>query len=348
MTNHSQATHPYCLKSLRRSLFPVLFVLVFLFQRQKTTTTAALSATPSSISRPARGCAANPLNKKKVVVLGSGGYLGALTFGFLQRAASLYGTGIGGCRSIGGTDDTSMKLNRILSKNFCLAVADESYIKLTNLESVEAIQQRLEGWDALILGSTLSIERRPVTPNTYETTPNDKTWEVYWEAPRRTDALDGANPVTQTILKSVLKAAKASKLQHVVMVVDAGAKQDSTGTLQILEEADIPYTRILHGKLDDTKDYTYRKGVQGDMVCQTITALDDDSDQIPTDKPVAREDLAALCVQALLSLEWSTSRSFRVGCRGDNSNSLPPSSKRPDQEWCVRSSLLERSLQGLP
>lgn len=35
------------------------------------------------------GCAAKPLDKKKIAVFGAGGYLGAVIFGFLQRAASL-------------------------------------------------------------------------------------------------------------------------------------------------------------------------------------------------------------------------------------------------------------------
>ncbi len=49
-----------------------------------------------SISRPStsllsapKGCAAKPFEKKKIAVFGAGGYLGAVVFGFLQRAASL-------------------------------------------------------------------------------------------------------------------------------------------------------------------------------------------------------------------------------------------------------------------
>jgi hypothetical protein len=46
-----------------------------------------------SISRPLllapKGCAAKPFDKKKIAVFGAGGYLGAVVFGFLQRAASL-------------------------------------------------------------------------------------------------------------------------------------------------------------------------------------------------------------------------------------------------------------------
>lgn len=126
-------------------------------------------------ARP-QGCAATPFEKKKVAVLGGGGYLGAVTFGFLQRAASLYGTGIGSCRCIGATADTAVRLNGVLGKNFCRAQADESFIKLTDLySSADMIASRLQGWDALILGSDLFVQERPITGGTYERTPNDKT-----------------------------------------------------------------------------------------------------------------------------------------------------------------------------
>jgi hypothetical protein len=56
-----------------------------------------------------------------------------------------------------------------------LAQADESLIKLTDLFSIEAIQNRLEGWDAVIFGNDMKLQTRAVTANTYERTPNDKT-----------------------------------------------------------------------------------------------------------------------------------------------------------------------------
>ena len=140
--------------------------------RRRTTTDALSNAIPSTASP--KGSAAKPFEKKNIAVLGGGGYLGAVTFGFLQRAASLYGTGIGSCRCLGATADTAVRLNVVLGKHFCLAQADESVIKLTDLSSVEAIQNRLEGIDALILGSDLFLQKRPVTGGTYERTPNDK------------------------------------------------------------------------------------------------------------------------------------------------------------------------------
>ena len=103
-------------------------------------------------SKNNRGSAAKPFEKKKIAIAGVGGYAGAVTFGFLQRAASLYGTGIGAVRAVGATADTASRLNSNLSKHFCLAFADESVIKLCNLmESPESVAAKLQGFDALVL-----------------------------------------------------------------------------------------------------------------------------------------------------------------------------------------------------
>ena len=156
-----------------------------------------------------KGTAAKPFEKKKIAVVGVGGYSGAITFGFLQRAASLYGTGIGSVRALGATSDTSSRLNRVLSKHFILAFADENFIKLTNLvDSPEAIAQKLQGWDALILGTDVGLSQRTVTPGTYEKTPNDRTLEMYWPAPSNLRLPDNVSEVRQTILDNIVKGAQ--------------------------------------------------------------------------------------------------------------------------------------------
>ena len=129
-------------------------------------------------SRP-KGSAAVPYQKQKIITMGNGGYLGGLLFGYLQRASTIYGTGIGGgssssIRSIGATPDTSIRLNRVLNKHFVLANADESCIKLTNLSCINAIEQRMIGYDAMVLGTNLYLEQKIVAASTYEVTPNDK------------------------------------------------------------------------------------------------------------------------------------------------------------------------------
>lgn len=166
------------LRSSQRPVVGLLSLALVLLSSLSSPEGVSISADAFSLQmiiRTPQGCAGKPFEKKKVAVLGGGGYLGALTFGFLQRAASLHGTGIGNCRCIAATADTAVRLNRVLGKHFALAQADESFIKLTDLSSVDMIASRLQGWDALIMGTDLFLQKMPVTSGTYERTPNDKT-----------------------------------------------------------------------------------------------------------------------------------------------------------------------------
>ena len=305
----------------------------------------------SALAFSSKGTAASPLQKKKVAVLGSGGYMGAVTFGFLQRAASLYGTGIGNCRCLGATSDTALRLNRILSKHFCLAVADESYIKLTDLySSVDMVAQRLDGWNALVLGNDLSFSRRPVTANTFEKTPNDKTWELYWgnryggtaDLPVETE-----KEIRQTILQTTLAGARQAGVQHIV-AVDSEDGDASRVLKSLLDSSKIPYTLIKcrNQNMTPTKDYTYRKGVQGALSLSLIQDEECATEEATlTPSSIAEEDIAALCVQCLQSLDWSQSRSILVSAGGDQVDaSQSRTGKRPDQEWCVNSVVLEERL----
>jgi hypothetical protein len=151
-----------------------LFATTTTRRRSNTSSTTILYATPTM-----KGSGSNPIrNKKKIAVIGCGGYTGALIFGFLQRCSALsYQTGIVAPRCIGATADTSIRLNRFLSRHFCLAQADESYIQLTNLMNVQDIQKKLKGYDAIIFGiDNLFFQSRTVTGNTYEKSPNDKAY----------------------------------------------------------------------------------------------------------------------------------------------------------------------------
>jgi hypothetical protein len=300
----------------------------------------------SSLRQP-KGSAATPLQKKKIAVLGGGGYSGGVVFGFLQRACSLYGTGFGAVRTIGATANTAVRLNRLLSKNFCLAVADESLIKLTDLQSVQALEQRLEGWDAVIFGTDLALQKRSVTANTYEKSPNDKTVEAYWGALGGVaDGDEIVSTMKTDILENLLQASKQAGVKHMVVVQDV----NSQDWLPQLERAGLAYTYIRPtGALVTTKDYTYRKGLQGSLSVSTMAGDDVASFGAETSSnPISTEDLAALCVQCLQSLDWERSRCLSVSCNGAlDVESLGPATKRPDQEWCVNSSVLQAALAGI-
>lgn len=295
-----------------------------------------------------KGCAATPFEKQKIAVFGSAGELGGLTFGFLQRAVSLYGTGVGAVRCIGATADTAVRLNRLLSRNFCLAVADESCIKLTDLQSVEAIQERLETQDAVIWGTDVSLQQRTVTAGTYEKTPNDRAFEVYWGDSRGVVEVGEDATAVKTskasLLENILQASRQAKIKHMVVVQDENTKD----WLPALKTAGVPYTYIrLAGAVTDTKNYTYRNGIQGSL---SISVMADDDAPLASSSssPISKEDVAALCVQCLQSLDWTRSRCLQVSCNGPlDVAALPPSTKRPDQEWVVRSSVLEDALANI-
>jgi hypothetical protein len=274
------------------------------------------------------GSTAQPFQKQKIAVLGGGGYTGGLVFGFLQRAGSLYETGIDrSVRCLGATQDTAVQLNRILSKHFGLAMADESYIKLTNFKDPASIASRLARYDALVLGAGLETKVRPVTPNTYETTPNDKTMELYWQGTTNNDTNEPNQEAFQ-IVQTVIQA--SPHLKHIVALDPRGS------FLTLLQEGSVPFTCLqTSSPILTTKDYTYRKGVQTPLSISSSTATSSD--------PLYVEDLAALAVQCLLSLDWSTSRSLHVSRA---TTAIPPTNpKRPDQEWCVNSYQLEAALR---
>lgn len=146
--------------------------------RHATTT----SATNTNTNNMMKGSGANPIrDKKKIVMIGGGGYLGGIIFGFLQRCMALsYETGIILPRCLGCTADTSIRLNKILNKCFNNAQVDESYIQLTNLNNdINHIQQRLINYNAIVFGvDDYYIQQRTITGNTYEKTLNEKTYVI--------------------------------------------------------------------------------------------------------------------------------------------------------------------------
>ena len=309
-------------------------------------------STPQSIK--ARGSAATPLKKQKVAVMGAGGYLGACVFGFLQRASSLYGTGIGGAaspRNLCATFLGSQAMNKVLGKNFCLAYAGEQHVKLTDMTRVDAIAARLDGYSAVVMGTMYRLEQRPITSGTYEKGPNDKTLEFYLDDSRRGDTVGPQTFEMETHLRmfeNTLEACRRVGIQHAV-VVETPQTEDATEFLSLLKSSGVPYTYIrCSGELTDIADHTYWKGIQSEMSVQSLKL---DSVEVGTRKssgyPIFREDLAALICQSLLSLPWSTSRCLVVGSQGDWGNAIQVAKGRPDREWCANSQLLAKQLVGI-
>jgi hypothetical protein len=301
-----------------------------------------------------RGSAAAPLKKQKIAVFGAGGYLGSCIFGFLQRASSLYGTGIGGAaspRNVCATFIGSQAMNKVLGKNFCLAYAGEQHVKLTDMTQVDAIAARLDGYSAVVMGTMYRLEQRPVTSGTYEKGPNDKTLEFYLDEPRRGETVGPQTFEMETHLRmfqNTLEACQRVGIQHAV-VLETPQTENASKFISLLKASKVPCTYIrCRGALTNSVDHTYWKGVQGDLSIQALTLDDvDDPPTKPSGSSIYREDLAALVCQSLQSLPWSESRCLTVTSAGDWDGAIQVAKGRQDRNWCTNSQVLAMKLAGI-
>ena len=302
-----------------------------------------------------KGSAATPLDKKKIVVFGTGGYLGACAYGFLQRAGSLYGTGISGVgapRAIVATASGSKNLNSILSQNFALAQADESFIRPTDVMDAENIQAKINGFDAAIIGTRYCYKTLPVTMGTFAKGPNDKTREFYLDQPRTPGSklLDDSE-YSSAIFSNTLEACKKSNtLNHLVIVeTDAEFDDEYVGDkyLQLLEESEIPYTYIRPlGKMDNIKNFTFKRGIQSDLKIARANSVEDFLSV--EDKKIYREHVAAVCVQCLMTLEWKDNRVIQVEQSAEDLDYTPSRKDKSQKEWCMNSGIIMNALAGIP
>jgi hypothetical protein len=309
-----------------------------------------------AIMKP-KGSASVPFNKRKVAVFGSGGYTGATIFGFIQRASALYGTGLGPPRSICATPSGSEGLNKVLGRTFKFAFAGEDMIRLTNMLDVDAISRSLNGMDAAILGTIYQQERKSIALNTYEKTPNDKTFEFYLDDRYASD-WDISSDDTDFHLgmfKRSISACKEAGLEHIV-VIETPATKDSKPFTNILREACIPFTYIsTNAKIETTKVYSFEEGLQSSLDIDLLPVSSKRSMDIDASIPggtgennvIAREDLAALAVQSILSLDWKESRCLNIIGRGDTIEKLTGKQKsklKSDRDWCMKSEVLAQKL----
>lgn len=316
-----------------------------------------------------KGSAAKPFAKQKVAVFGAGGYLGSNIFGYLQRASSIYGTGIGSTfgspRCICATGMASFELNKVLSKNFKLAFAGEPNISLTNMVDVDAIAKRLKNIDAAVIGTKYLLEQRPITANTYERTPNDKTNEFYLDSLKRDVAVSVEDCIeyNEILFGNTIDACRQANVKHIVVIETPGCSQDFRRNVisKKLNSCSVPFTYIVCGQnWVNTVDHTFEKGLQNNILFkakQVNKNFEDVMESIESERrssimEMAREDIAAVAVQALMSLDWTTSR---ILCAENNGSRIkieglkyigtkPPKS---DKDWCMYSNYLADDLNKI-
>ena len=314
-----------------------------------------------------KGCGSKPNEKKKVVIFGTGGYMGATVFGFIQRASSIYGTGLGGMsspRSICATPSGSDALNKVLLRTFKFAFAGEDMIRLTNMQDISAISQRLKGMNAAVLGTVYQMERKAVALNTYEKTPNDKTFEFYMEEKYAAnwDVSPDEMDIHLNLFKNSVDACKDAGLEHIV-VIETPNTQETKPFAKVLDESEVPFTYIsVNGKLETTKSYTFEEGIQNELAIDGYTLASnyqekdsyvsgDWSSSIESpdlrDETIAREDVAALAVQSLISLEWKTSRFLSVSPSHsvEKMTAKEKSKLKSDKDWCINSQIVAENLR---
>jgi hypothetical protein len=199
-----------------------------------------------------------------------------------------------------------------------------------------------------------------VTLNTYERSPNDKTFEFYlderygaWE----NDIPSNDSDIHTTMFRNSVLASREAGISHLV-VVETPRTVEPMDYVNILEEVGVAYTYIrtnLPLKKDIT--YTFEKGISNKLSVILLPSGSrlssvDDMEQAPS---VSREDLAALVVQSFMTLNWCQSRILEVKPSDSSISSgfgVEDSSKknkrrRFDREWCPNSEVLAETLSAL-
>jgi hypothetical protein len=227
-----------------------------------------------------------------------------------------------------------------------------------DISDVDHIKERLKNYDAAIIGTTYQLERRSVTLNTYEKTPNDKTYEFYlderygaWENDVPSDDSD----IHASIFKNTVRACKEAGICHLV-VVETPRTVHHVDFLKVLEEEGVPYTYIrTDSALKKDITYTFEKGISNKLGVVRLSLgtklASVDTTKIENSLPVNREDIAALIVQSLITLDWTQSRILEINSSVYNVSSgygaKESRGQRYDKEWCPNSKIFADVLSAL-
>ena len=270
---------------------------------------------------------------------------------YINYCISRYGTGIAGGsspRAIGATRTTSESLNKVLSPCFKLAYAGEDLVRLVDSKDVDYITERLKTFDAVVLSTVYQLELRSVTGNTYEKTPNDKTFEFYMDE-RYGANEDGAPEDDSTVhlelFRNSIRACKeCDSIQHVVVLESPRTKQPNE-FINILEKEGIYYTYITANHLKKDKTYSFDKGLREKLSIQVLPGGTSVTSETNDENAAYREDIAALIVQSLMTLSWNKSRIIKVSSTSENIAAVATSNKqRYDSVWCPNSNVYAEML----
>lgn len=292
-------------------------------------------------------------------------------YGYLQRTSSLFPTGTAPPRTVVATAWSSLQLNKILGRHFRLAYANEDSVVLTDASDVTSIVGNLDGVDAAVLGTVYACERRPVTANTYEgSNPNKKTVEFYLDdvvGVGADEVMVGDAEFHLGLFRDCLTACRDAGVQHVVVLETPRTKtfdvEEQKEFGRILEEEGVPFTYIYTKgeEWESIPSYSFEQGVRdilevegkvirrgsgsgGAWLEESLSVRDCEGGDSGA---IAREDIAAVAVQALMSLDWQKSRILQLKTMGQLEKEDEGRNPRYDRVWCKRSELLAQALASI-
>ena len=200
----------------------------------------------------------------------------------------------------------------------------------------------------------------------------NNSWEVYWGSPVGSsfyvneEEQQNEVQIKKEILQNFIEGAKLAKsIQHAFVVGHNENQKDHIHYMELLREAKIPYTFIITSRdtyTTATPNYTFQKGIQNDITItpttlqqQQLDSVDNDSNNIlPSSillQPICLEDLAAVCVQAIQSVDYTKNQILNVSSNGPldlKSDGTTTTTKlRMDQQWCVNSNTIRMKLEQI-
>ena len=230
--------------------------------------------------------AERPINKRKVVVCGAGGEAGRFVFGYVQRAAQTFESGLTAPRALVGAARGSRALNVCLATSFILAYADESLVSRCDFRDDEIVKKRLDGCSMVVA----PYRMRPQGA----VTGTEWTWDL--------DQAGGESEPFSRICAGVQPDA------HVIAVA---APADAAAAQSDLEASGVPHTLLVTKDLATTKKWNLNNGIQ--QVVGAKRGADSAGE-------VQVEDLGALIAQAVSILDPSKSRVLSIGALADGAS----------------------------
>ena len=199
----------------------------------------------------------------KVAIAGSGGRLGVLLFGLLQRLAQEQRlTGVEMPMGLVGTPAGARKLSKGLYRDFGMAFAPEQNVCFVDAADSGSWQRSYAECDALILGDSYQLSREKLPPKFLQQFSLVPLYEHELYLAGAADATASAE--SDAFLTAQLEGAAASKVERIVIACPgASAERLDALAARVVSSGFPPSSRVQlvatprGASLIDTPDWTY-------------------------------------------------------------------------------------------